>query len=98
MTDDHDPSYVLAAAQAARFLGAFHAKNDDEVQHYLAVLRDTPGGFELVLGALAELFLGALESLGADALGCSVQAWVDRLAMSCGAEADQVVAKYQEGE
>jgi hypothetical protein len=100
MTDDDDgrASYVLAAAQAARFLAAFHARNDEEVQHYLAVLRDSPCGFELTLGGMAELFIGALESLGADALGCGIQAWVDQLALSCGAEADAIVARHQGGE
>jgi hypothetical protein len=96
--DEGRASYVLAAAQATRFLAAFHARNDDEVQHYLTVLRADPRGFELTLGAMAELFLGALEKLDAQgALTCSVQSWVDQLALSCGAEADAIVAKYRRG-
>lgn len=102
MTDNPSPtdddSYALAAALATRWLAAYHAQ-DDQATAMLHALTADPRGLALAFGALGEMFVSTLTKLERDgALEGSTQVWLDRLALNHGAAADEVVAKYREGD
>jgi hypothetical protein len=94
-TGDGD-TYTLAAAMACKWLAAYHAQ-DDQAGDILRALAVNPRGLALAFAALGEAFLSTLTRLDADgALEGGVQVHLDRLALNCGALADDVVARYGE--
>ena len=97
MTDKPEDreSYVLGAAMASRFLAAYNAKDPGCADMLQSMFADTRGA-QLAFRALCEVVLNALKKLeDNNALEGSLQCWLDRLAMSIGAEADDVVARYR---
>ncbi len=97
MTDQSDAAGAIAASMACRWLAAHHAE-EPAAAEMMATLRSEPRGFELVFGALADIFLSTLNKLDADgAIQGGVQVWLDRLALNTGAAADAVVTRYLGG-
>jgi len=95
--DDLRDRYAVAAAMASRWLAAYGAQEKDAAG-LLAALTCDPGTFALTLGALAEIHLTVLTKLDADGVIDGVQPWLDNLALTLGAAADEVVARYRADE
>jgi len=92
--DDLRDRYTVAAAMASRWLAAYGAQEEGAAGLLAALTCDT-GTFALTLGALAEIHLGVLTKLDADGVIDGVQPWLDSVALTLGAAADEVVARHR---
>ena len=74
--DSTDEGYTLSAAMAARWLSAYHAREDRAGAMLQALMAD-PRGLTRAFGALGDLFLNTLDKLDADGgLEGGVQLWL----------------------